>query len=173
MQKRAQPATIIEGAAAADTTTSAASVEPGRATFRARCSGAATMSDGCQWRKYGQKVAATRARAPTTAARPGAPDCPVRMKVQLCARDTAVLVAMYDGVHNHPLTPTPPRRWRRPPCSRRPRHVTRQALLLPPLTTLPPAPHRYSSIGVVVAISGSPTAASSQYNVVVPMANIM
>jgi hypothetical protein len=95
------------------------------------------------------------------------------MKVQLCARDTAVLVATYDGVHNHPLTPTPPRRWRRPPCSRRPRHVTRQALLLPPLTTLPPAPHRYSSIGVVVAISGSPTAASSQYNVVVPMANIM
>jgi hypothetical protein len=67
MQKRAQQATIIEDAAVVGATTAVASVEPGRATFRARCSDAATMSD--QWRKYNQKVAATRARTPTTTAR--------------------------------------------------------------------------------------------------------
>ncbi|XLU21235.1 hypothetical protein S245_057301 [Arachis hypogaea] len=59
------------------------------------------IRDGYQWRKYGQKVTKDNVSPRAYFRCSMAPSCPAKKKVQKCIHDKSILVATYDGEHNH------------------------------------------------------------------------
>lgn len=65
------------------------------------------VKDGYQWRKYGQKVTRDNPSPRAYFKCSFAPTCTVKKKVQRAVDDPSLVVATYEGEHNHPqMDPT-------------------------------------------------------------------
>ncbi|CAN4127935.1 unnamed protein product [Withania somnifera] len=60
------------------------------------------VTDGYNWRKYGQKVTRDNPYPRAYYKCSFAPTCPVKKKVQRSTENPSILVAVYEGEHDHP-----------------------------------------------------------------------